>query len=414
MKKLITAITKRPLLVSNILVLTGINLYNFGQTIFQLVMGRFLGRSGYADIAVIISILGMVIIVQQAFGLTIIKYVSVGRNEKFVVNFTRWIFLWSFWLGIFLSLIFFVSAPFLADFLHISQLGAMLLLSPIITLLVLLNTARSVFQGLLKFVGYVSIHLTEVVVKLVLAIVFIFLGWAIFGVIVAIMIGVVASSLLAYLLLNKYMIGKRGKAPEILPLLKYSLPVFLLSVAMTSMYSTDIILVKHFFNADEAGLYAALAKLGSIAFFAAAPVASVMFPHITRNYSQRKSYSKHFYFSCLLVLTISILVVLVYKIFPLFVINLLFGSQFIGGVKILWWFGVYMLLLGLAVLFTQFYFAIGKTKIVLFFIIAAVLQAFLIWFIHQTLLEVIQVSILSISLLVTTLLVYFLYLNLKR
>ncbi len=409
MKKLVTAIIKRPFLASSVLMLLGVNLYNFGQMIFHLIVGRLLGKSGYADIAVIVSILGMVIIIQQAFGLTIIKFVSVGKNEKFVVNFTRWIFWWSFWLGISLSLIFFALSPFLADFLHISQPGAMSLLSPIIVLLVLLNSARSVFQGLLKFVGYVSIHIIEVVVKLILTVVLVFLGWAVFGVIVAMMIGVVCSSFLTYLLLNKYVIGKRGKPPEILPLLKYSVPVFLLSMAMTSMYSTDIILVKHFFTADEAGLYSALAKLGSIAFFAAAPVASVMFPHISRNHSKEKPYSKYFYLSCLLVLTISISVVAVYKIFPLFVINLLFGSQFVEGAEMLWWFGVYMLLLGLAILFTQFYFSIGKTKIVSFFVMAALLQAILIWFIHPTLLKVIQVSILSTSLLVIALLVYFPY-----
>ena len=408
-KDLVINVSKKPFLAGSILVLFGVNLYNFGQTIFHLIIGRLLGRSGYADFAAIVSILGIVIIVQQAFGLTIIKFVSSGKNEKFIVNFTRWVFLWSMCLGIFLSLAFLLLSSLLADFLHINQTNAILILSPTIILLVFLNTAKLIFQGLLKFGWYVSSHLLEVIIKLLLAVPFILLGWEVFGVMVAIAIAVLCSAFLTYFPLVKYIVGKRGKPPDILPLFKYSIPVFFLSIALTSMLSTDIILVKHFFSSDEAGLYAALAKLGSIAFFGATPVASVMFPLISRKYSKDESYNKVFYLSLLLVLAISISVVALYKIFPTLVIDLLFGSQFVGGSGKLWWFGVYMLLLGLAVLFTQFYLSIGKTKVVFLFCLAALLQAILIWFIHPTLLMVIQVSILSATLLMVALLVYFPY-----
>lgn len=403
----ISNLKEHPFLTGSILVLFGVNIYNFGQMIFHLIIGRLLGRTGYADIAVIVSILGIVIIVQQAFGLTIVKFVSSGKNEKSIVNFTRWVFLWSFWLGIFLSVAFLVLSPLLVNFLHINEPNSILILSPIIILLVFLNTAKSVFQGLLKFGLYVCTHLLEIIIKLLLSATFIMIGWSVFGVMVAIMIGVLCASILTYWFLSKYIVGKKGSPPEILPLFKYSVPVFFLSISLTSMYSTDIILVKHFFSADEAGLYAALAKLGSIAFFGAAPIASVMFPLISQKHSRGESYNRLFYLSFLLILAISIPVVVIYKFFSAVVINLLFGSQFISGSDILWWFGFYMLFLGLAVLLTQFYLSIGKTKMVYFFCLAALLQAILIWFIHGTLLNVIQVSILSITLLVAALLIYF-------
>ena len=409
MKNLRVAILKRPFLASSVLMLLGVNLYNFGQMVFHMVMGRLLGRSGYADIAVIVSILGIVIIVQQAFGLTIVKFVSSAKNEKSIVNFTCWVFLWSLWLGIFLSIVFLALSTILINFLHINQPNALLILSPTIILLVFLNMAKSIFQGLLKFGPYVFVHLLEIITKLLLSVTFIMLGWAVFGVIVAIVIGVFCSSLLAYSLLTRYIVGQRDKPPDILPLLKYSVPVLFLSIALTSMVSTDIILVKHFFTADEAGLYAALAKLGSIAFFGAAPIASVMFPIVSRKHAIGEQYNKVFYLSFLLVLAISIPVVALYKIFPAIVIQFLFGSQFISGSGILWWYGVYMLLLGLSFLLLQFYLSIGKTKTVSLFVVAALLQAILIWFIHWTLLSVIQVSIFSVTLLVIALLVYFPY-----
>lgn len=402
-------ISRQPFLSGSILMLLGVNLYNFGQMIFHLIVGRLLGRTGYSDIAAIVAILSFVIIVQQAFGLTIVKFISTGKNEKSIVNFTRWIFFWNLWLGIFLVFVFLIFASNLVNFLHINQGSAILILSPIIILLVFFNTAKSVSQGLLKFGSYVSIHLSEVIIKLLLTVTFIMLGWVVIGVMVAIAIGICSASVLTYFLLSRYIVGKRGKPPDILPLVKYSVPVFFLSLALTSMTSIDIILVKHFFTADEAGLYAALAKLGSVTFFGAAPVASVMFPLISRNHSKGKSYNRFFYLSLLLVLAISISVVAFYKIFPNLVIKLLFGAQYVGGSEILWWFGVYMLFLGLAALFTQFYLSIRKTKMVVPFVIAALLQIILIWLIHPTLVSVIQVSILSVTLLLGVLLIYLPY-----
>ena len=60
-----------------------------------------------------------------------------------------------------------------------------------------------------------------------------------------------------------------------------------------------------------AGLYAALSKLGSVAFFGAGPVASVMFPYVSRNHSKGKPYKKFFYFSVAIVLVHIAIIVLI-------------------------------------------------------------------------------------------------------
>jgi len=398
---------KQPFFTGSILVLLGVNLYNFGQTIFHLIIGRFLGKSGYAEFAAIVSVLAIIIIIQQALGLTFVKFISSAKTKAYVTNFTRWAFYWSIGLGILLMFLVLLIAPFLKDFLYIKESHLVLILGPIIFLLVLINTLRSIFQGLLKFGWYIFNLLSEAVVKILLAIIFIAWGWATFGVFVSIIISVSFAIFLAFFPLREYLFGKKGTPPDILPLFKYSVPVLFLSLALTSMNSSDIILVKHFFSNEDAGLYAALAKLGSVAFFGAAPICSVMFPFIARNHSKGEPYNKLFFISILLVLLVSIPVVLLYKFNPPFVVKLLYGSQFVAGSEILWWFGAYMLLLGVAVLFTQFYFSIGKTKTALLFVLAALLQTLLIWFIHPTILSVIQVSLFSVSILVASLLIYY-------
>ena len=111
LKNQISKLMKRPFLAGSLLMLFGVNIYNFGQMVFHLIVGRLLGRGGYADVAVIASILGIVIIIQQAFGLTIVKFVSSGKDTKSIINFTRWVFWWSLWLGAFLSVAFLFFSP---------------------------------------------------------------------------------------------------------------------------------------------------------------------------------------------------------------------------------------------------------------------------------------------------------------
>ena len=98
------------------------------------------------------------------------------------------------------------------------------------------------------------------------------------------------------------------------------------------------------------------------------------------------------------VILISIPAILFYLVFPEFIINLLYGSEFIEGSGLLWWFGIFMGLLGISNLFVQFYLSINKTRVVLFFVAAAILQFSLIWFIHTDILKDIQLSIISVRL----------------
>ncbi|HTE58284.1 MAG TPA: oligosaccharide flippase family protein [Verrucomicrobiae bacterium] len=64
------------------------------------------------------------------------------------------------------------------------------------------------------------------------------------------------------------------------PELKYAGLVLLGSLAITIMYSIDIVVVKHYFDAHTAGLYAGVATAARIIFFLTASVAQVLMPSI--------------------------------------------------------------------------------------------------------------------------------------
>ena len=140
--------------------------------------------------------------------------------------------------------------------------------------------------------------------------------------------------------------------------------------------------------------------------FCTSPITSTMFPIIAKRFASNLPYLKIFYICFLLVTGISLFVVLIFKLVPDIPISLLNKNE---GQDILWWFGLFMAFLGIALLFEQFYLSIGKTKPVWFFVAAAALQAVFIWFIHPSLFSVVQISVLSTALLNIALFVYFPY-----
>lgn len=392
----------------------GINLYSVGQFLFHSIALRELGEVYYGDLAAIISIMSIVGILQLAFSLTIVKFVSGHKEQEELRNFSAWINWWSILLGATLGGILLLASPLLSVFLKLHQSASIYLLPLIVVPATLIGSSRAILQGLLRFNHLVLSLMAEIILKITLTFFLVWLGYAVFGAIVAVLVGIVGSYLLTRFFLRDVLIKKRGKRPQIGSLLRFSLPVFVQGAALTSMYSTDILLVKHFFSAQEAGVYASVAALGRIAFFVSTPVASVMFPIVSRRLSETQPYKKVFLSSVVITLVLSFSVVLAFKLFPQIFLAIFSGHVLKESIELLWWFALFAGLLSLASLFAQFYFSVGKTKIAWVFALGAILQVLVIWIAHSSLLEVIKVSIGVTSLLTFFLSIYFPYHDRKK
>lgn len=397
-----------PFFIGSLVMLIGTNIYNAGQFLFHIIAGRVLGKAYYGDIAALINILGIFALVQISLGLTVVRFVAAEKDKKRLSGLVKWAVLWSTIFGLIVAIIILFFAGTISEFLNLSQSQATYYLAPIIFFYAIASITRSVLQGLLRFGWYVISVLSEIGLKLVLTVIFFTAGYAVVGGMMAVLIGVAFSFIIGFLPIKTYFFSKKVIIPDSRSLIKYSIPAFLQGIALTSMYSTDLFLVKHYFNPEVAGLYAGLAKLGSIVFFAVSPIAGVMFPMVAKKQSYGESYHSVFYTSLLLVAGIAALVVLSYFLVPEIFLSAL-GASFLEGAGILWWFGLFMGLLAVAMLLIQFYLSLGKTFIVGFFIAGALLQTVLIIAFHSSLLQVVQVSIFSAALLVIGLLVYFPY-----
>lgn len=409
MKKRIQTILTNPLFSGSAIMVIGSNGVSFLSYLYHLVMGRMLGPIGYGELAAIISLIGLLGIIPGSLNLVVIKYISAAKNEEESAALIKWLKIKIFLISLVFSLIILIVSPVVSSFLKINQVSFLIMVavSFFFSLQALLN--RSILQGLLKFKEVVLSMLIENATKLFGSILLVYLGFQVGGAIVGFVLATVSSWYITNLYLKYHVKEGPNVAIDLRGILFFTIPVLVQSVSITSIYSSDVILVKHFFSPHEAGIYSALSTLGKIIFFGAGPIGAVMFPLVSQRKAKGQPYKRIFIYSFLATLFLSVCIIMLYYAFPAFAIKLLYGSAYLEASSLLIWFGLFICLFTLSALLVNYCLSLGKTKIVWFPFCAAVLQIMMILFFHQSLYMVVVISAAISALLLTSLLIYSTY-----
>lgn len=410
MRKRIKKLVQHPLFSGSAIMIIGLNSASAINYLYHFIIGRLLGPSSYGELASLISIMGLVGIIPGSLSLVIVKQVASAKNKLEADKLISWFKQKMFMLSIIFSLLVLLGSPFISSFLRISNTYYLILISVFFLFSLQAGFNRSILQGLLKFKEMVITILAENMVRLLLSVLLVLAGLAVGGA----MLAFVLTALSGFYLTNYYLKIKNQKEAKIptnnlRSTISLAIPILIQSLSITSLYSSDVILVKHFFSSYDAGIYASLSVLGKIIFFGAGPISAVMFPLISMRSSKGESYQKVFIFSLLATTFFALGISLFYFIAPNFAINILFGSAYLGYSGLLIWFAVFITLFTLSSLVVNFGISLGKNKIVIFPLVFAFLQILLISLFHQNLLTVIIISIIVTTLLLLTLLIYLIF-----
>jgi len=405
MKKYISEIINNPLFSGSLIMVIGSNSANFLNLVYHFILGKMLGPSSYGEFAAIISLVGLLGIIPASLSLVVIKYISMAKSSMEILTLIDWFKTQALKISLIFSVVIFITSPLISSFLHINKVIYLILVafSFLFSIQSLLN--RAILQGLLKFKEMVISIVTENGFKLLISALLIYLGFQVGGAIS----GFVVSIILGWYITDFYLRYQRKQKKvkiNLRQMLAFAMPVFVQSFAITSLYSSDVILVKHFFSSYDAGIYSALSTLGKIIFFGAGPIGAVMFPLISQRHAKGVEYRKIFIYSLLVTLILATFVLLIYWLLPKVVINLLYGVAYLNAANLLVWFGIFIALFTLSSLLITFHISLGHTKVVWLSVVASIAQIVAVWFYHGSLLTVIIISILVTALLLGSLLIY--------
>lgn len=398
-----------PLFAGSFIMIFGSNAVNFLNYIYHLVMGRLLGPSSYGELAALFSLTGLLGIIPGSLSLVIIKYISSSKTDKDVEDIIGWFNKKIFLSSILLFSFIVILSSYISSFLNIQNHLLVILTGAVFVFSIPALFNRSVLQGLLRFKQMIVSVLLEISLKLVLGVLFVYLGFSVGGAVGALVVASWAGWVLSRMAIADYIKKREIKFPQIKEFFLYLIPVLIQSVAMASLYSTDLILVKHFFSSHEAGIYASLSTIGKIILFGTGPISTVMFPLVAKKQSRGENYVKIFNYSLLLTIVAALGILAIYWLFPEIVVKTLYGSLYLEGANLLIWFGISTTLFTLSSLYVSYNLSMGKTKVIIIPSLVAILQIIGIWIYHYNLMIVIIISVVVNALLLSLLLIYSTY-----
>lgn len=390
--------------------------------ILNLFLIRNFNASEYGAYASLLSLVTLIGIPAQSFTTVIVRFAAdyFAKNEldKAKAFYSRLLMLDSiFSILIFIAFVIF-SIP-IKEFLHLDNIWYVILTGFIISFGYLSIVNNAFLQGFLKFPFIAFTSVVGGISRIIAGVLLVFLGFKVFGALWAILIAFSIPFFLTFLPL-RFLINKKSTKDIKFPtreIMKYALPTSLAILSLNSFSSIDVILVKHFFNPHEAGLYGGLSLIGKVIFYFTGPITSVMFPLLIKRHNLGQNFNSLFYLALLLITVPSIAIALFYFLFPLLSINLFLGGRdYLSISPYVGLYGLFIAIFSVLNVFVNFFLSLKKTRIFIVVGIGASLQIALIILFHETFSQVIGVSLIVSSLLLLSLFLYYLkeYGNLKK
>jgi len=387
---------------------------NGGNYLYNLILGRVLGPAQFADAAVLITFLLVLSFVAMTFQLVTAKFSVVFENETFK-NFISKIYKNATIVGLTLGALIVVFANQLQALFNTSTSSMFTIFGIGVPLYFLMSVNRGVFQGKKEF-KYLSItYQAEMLSRLVITLALIFLFNIQSSIVIA--IGILISfgfGLVPFEFKNvsikKSIAIETSQSKQVR---SFFIITAFYEFTQIIINNSDILLVKHYFDAYEAGLYASLALIGRIVYFVAWMFVMLLLPTVVQLKKEGKETAPILFKYVAYIAAIATVIVIGCALFPETAITILFGDSYLAMAPLLWKYALATGLFAISNIFAYYYLSLDQFVPVVISGIFGMLQMGLVIFFHDSLEQVVHMQIVAmVSLLVVQ--IFFFVFNTKR
>lgn len=384
---------------------------NAGNYFYNLVLGRLLSPAAFSDAAILITFLLVLSFLGMTFQIVTSKYAVLYDSiklEAFIKLITRGSIGFSFVIGL-LIVLFSESLQELfktetSEMFYVFGFG--------IPLYFMISVNRGLFQGKNDLNAMSITYQIEMVVRLVVTILLlVFLPNIPTS--IAIAIGIFISFIFGLFPFQKR-IFKMSKVVINDTINVKSIAIFF---GLTAFYeftqiiinNSDILLVKHYFTNDQAGLYASLALIGRVVYFVAWMFVMLLLPKVIQLHKDGNDTKSVLMKYVGYIVLLSTIIVTGSFLFPNLVVTLMFGQKYLSIAPLLWKYALATSVFAVANIFAYYFLSIGKYLPVIISAILGLTQIVLIVIFHNTLEQVVEMQIISMVILLVFQLIYFFY-----
>jgi O-antigen/teichoic acid export membrane protein len=335
-------------------------LFNFLNFLYQFAMARFLSVSDYGILATVFALIYIFSIFSESIQTVVAKYATDGKNPGQLRNLLSRSLRkgWSTATKIFL--VYLLISVFLA---YIFKIHYMLLLlnGIVIYLMFLLPVTRGIAQGRKKFAGLGVNLVLEAGLKILFAVLFVFLGWKVYGAISGVVFGAILAFLFSFIPL-RYLYKSKEEKFNAEGIYSYAKPTIFITAVIVFFYSIDIIASKIFFSPEIAGSYAIASILGKIIFWSSVPIVKAMFPLSAESKKDSKANNNVLLTSISIVSLIILGGLILFYFFSDPIITIFSGKEITQSSKILFPLGIAFSFLSLSNLVLLYTLSLGPVK----------------------------------------------------
>ncbi|MBT8260626.1 MAG: oligosaccharide flippase family protein [Bacteroidia bacterium] len=383
---------------------------NGGNYLYNLILGRILGPAQFADAAVLITFLLVLSFVAMTFQLVTAKFSVVFDNNNFK-NFISNTYKQAFIVGMGLGILIVVFASQLQQVFNTSSSSMFTIFGLGVPIYFLMSVNRGVFQGKKEFKALSITYQAEMLSRLIITLCLIFLFNIQSSVVIA--LGILISfgfGLIPFKLdnisLKPSVTIKKTQSKQIR---SFFIITAFYELTQIIINNSDILLVKHYFESYEAGLYASLALIGRIVYFIAWMFVMLLLPTVVQLKKEGKDTAPILFKYVGYIAGIAIIIVFGCILFPKTTITLLFGNSYLAMAPLLWKYALATGLFAISNIFAYYYLSIDKYIPVVISGIFGVLQMSLVIFYHDSLEQVVHMQIIAMFMLLIIQIIFFVF-----
>lgn len=385
---------KDNLLKGSFILFVGSMVANTCNYFFQFFMSRYLSVADFGAMNSLFSL--MIITSVPAISILLIstKYVSnfkAHKELKKIRFFRKKIFkrLISYETAILVLML--LVSPWVSSFLKIRSYVPVMILFLILYFSFLVPLNLGILQGLQRFLPLGICGSLGGFLRLIFGILLVLLGFRLNGAMMALFL-----SSFALFILPFYYLKDLPKSDSHLDdlgigfrkILSYSLPVVLSSFGIMALANMDMILVKHYFSAEQAGIYASVAVLGRSIFYFPGIIVMAMFPIVSESFALKKNPFLQLKKAIGITLLMAGFGLIVMLAVPNLMLSFLFGKTYSQGASLLRIFSLAMFFMSLINILANFLLAIERKWFIFSLLTGCVVEILLISFFHKSLITI--------------------------
>jgi O-antigen/teichoic acid export membrane protein len=379
----------------------------FSNYLYNIIIGRLLGPVNYAEVTSLFSVIVIASVPSGTIQTVITKFTAKynahnehGKIQKLLKGAAGRLLI----AGLIFYLIFILFSRLISDFMKIESILPVILLGLILIPSAVIPVYRGALQGMQKYLEYSVSGTLEILGKFIFGVALVYFGFKTSGAVLGLSLAGICALIFTRMqlrgVLNQKITGEAQENIIFKELFKYSKNVILNILCFTVLTSSTMILVKHYFLPEQAGMYAGAEIISKIVLFLTGVIPVMIFPKAAALHAKNIDSRRILLKSTAVVFGIGVLFILCSIFFGNFIVTALFGEKYSGSASLLGPLSIVMTLYSLYNIMSVYQLSISNFKFIYGTIILTAVQIGLIVGFHNTLKQVVFIMLGSSILIV--------------